>query len=269
MSSLSLFWEDRVKGGENFVTNKAVKISEALGGRLPFGWSPFVKCYIEGDSIIELWFRLTSLKGNSCDFLAIMKFAACCEDHRPQDENLANQSSIWQSDSLRPFWTESCRFMESRADYRTSMFVIVPEAIENPERMRIWVVPSFVWLVGLETSDNIYSRLREAIERFQFDTKFSTRITDRKGNIRQSLRRTPRKNAKLPNQIVQNGTEVMDTIPDDETQMQWRLFPASHLDPQEVIDSITIFLGHHFMMNTIKELSGLTFEVLQVLPRPI
>ena len=269
MSNLKSFWEDRLKRGEHFVTNKVVKISEALGGRLPFGWSPFVKCYIEGDAVIDLWCRLTGPEGNSCDFYAIMKCATCFDSHRASDETLLNQSSVWQPDDLPTPWTNPRRFMESRADDRTSVFVIVPEAIENPERMRVWVIPSLVWLVGLETFDEVYSSLREAIEGFQFGIKFSTRFTDRKANMFQSFGRTPRKIANLPNQVVQNGTEVVDTIPNDEAQTQWRLFPTLRLNPPELIDSITVFLGHHFMMNRVYEPSGLTLEVLQVLSCPI
>lgn len=269
MNAPKLFWEDKLKRGEYFITNKVVKISEALGGRLPFGWSPFVKCYIEGDSIIELWFRLTSVEGNSCDFLAIMKYATCRDNHRASNENLANRPPIWQANDLPSLWTDSRRLMEGRADDRTSMFVIIPEAIENPERMQVWVIPSFVWLVGLETFNEVYGSLWEAIERFPFSVKLITRLTDRKVQVIQDAFGTSRKVPKLPNHIVQNGAEVVDTISNDEAQTQWRLFPTLHLNPQELIESITIFLGHHFMMNRVYEPSGLTLKVLQVLPCPI
>lgn len=268
INNLRLFWEDRLKRGEYFVTNKVVKISEALGGRLPLGWSPFVKCYIEGDSVIELWFRLTSMEDNSCDFLAIMKCATCHDSHRT-NENSVNRPPIWQANNLPSLWTDTRRFMEDRADDRTSMFVIVPEAIKNPERMRVWVIPSFVWLVGLETFNEVYGSLRETAERFQFSGKQRTCITNRKVKVPQGCLGTSRKVPKLPNQVVQNGTEVMDTITSDKTQIQWRLFPALHLNPQELIDSITVFLGHHFIMNTFKEPSGLTLEILQVLSCPV
>jgi len=264
-----LFWEDRLKFGEHFVTNKVVKISEALGGRLPLGWPPFVKCYIEGDSIIELRFRLTSPEGNSCDFLGIMKCTTRFENHWPPDINLTGKSSVWQSNDLPSFEAESRRLMENRADDRTFMFVIVPEAIENPERMRVWVVPSLIWLIGLETLDEVYCSWREAIERFQFGGKLITLLIDRKAQVLQDFLGASRKAAKLPNHVIQYRAEIVDAVTSDKTQSQWRLFPTLHLDPQEFIDPITVFLGHHFMMNTVNKSSGLTLEVPQVLPCPI
>jgi hypothetical protein len=61
----------------------------------------------------------------------------------------------------------------------------------------------------------------------------------------------------------------VDAVASDEAQTHWRLFPTLQLNPQELIESITIFLGHHFIWDTINEPSGLTLEVLQVVPCPI
>lgn len=267
MSGHKLFWEDRLKRGENFITNKVVKISEALGGKLPFGWSPFVESYLEGDHNIELWFRLTSVKGNSCDFLAILKYATSLNGDRAPNHNLAHPCSIWQLDSLGNHpWAESRSLVDGQHESRAPVFVIVPEAIENPEGMRLWVVPSFVWPVGLETFNEVYGSLREALETFQFGRKVSTRLTCGKVQVLQDTLGASRKIPKLPNQVVQNGAEVMNTIPSDETQPQWRFFPTLQLNPQELVDSITIFLGHHFILDTFNEPGGLTLEVLQMLP---
>ncbi len=140
MSNPILFWEDRLKRGEHFVTNKVVKISEALGGRLPLGWCRFVKGYIEGDFDIELWFRLASPKWNSCDFLAIFTSTASVDFHRFGGAILKDmpQSSVRQLNGLSvSLRADSCACMESNHEDRSLMFVIVPEAIENPERMRV------------------------------------------------------------------------------------------------------------------------------------
>jgi hypothetical protein len=267
MSIPMLFWEDRLKWGENFITDKIVKISEALGGEQPFGWSPLVKSYIEGEHDIELWFRLTTVQGNSYDFLAFLKSATSVDCDRAFETALTNPSSVWQLDNSH--WatgTDCSGFMASQHKARTSVFVIVPEAIENPERMQVWVCPSFVWLVGLETFNDVYGSLREALETFQFGRKVSTRLTYRKVQVLQDTLGASRKIPKLPNQVVQNGAEVMDTIPSDETQTQWRLFPTLHLNPQELLNTITVFLGHHCIFNTFNEPSGLTLEVLHMFP---
>jgi hypothetical protein len=199
-----LFWEDRLKRGENFVTNKVMKISEALGGELPLGWSPFVKSYLEGNLNIELWFTLTSMKSNSCDFLAILKSATSVDSDRAPKHSLAHPSSVWQPIGLRnQCWTESRSLMDSQHEDRAPVFVIIPEAIENPERMRVWVVPSLVWLVGLETLNEVYCSLREAIERFHPIGKISALLTDRKVQVIQDFLGAARKAAKLPNQVIQ------------------------------------------------------------------
>jgi len=137
--------------------------------------------------------------------------------------------------------------------------------------MRVWVVTSFVWLVGLETFDEVYSSLRETIENFQSTRKSRRSLTGRKGksDFLQSRLRTPRKATQSPNQIIQSSTKIMDTIPDSKAQSRWRLFPSLQLDPQELIDSIAVFLGHHFIGYAFTEPSGLTLEVLHVLSCPI
>ncbi|MFC1901729.1 hypothetical protein ACFLX3_02230 [Chloroflexota bacterium] len=266
MSNLKkLFWEDKLERSEYFVTNKVVKISEALGGRLPLGWCRFTKSYIEGDFDIELWFRLTSPKGDSYDFLAVFTSTASVDSHRDGRTILKgiHQSSVRQLNSLSsPTRADSCAYVESNYEDRCPMFIIIPEAIENPERMRVWFAPSFVWLVGLKTSKNVYSRLRNAIELYLPSVKG----TGRESQVSQFTFRAPRKIPKMPNEIVQNGAEVVDTIPCDETQPQWRLFPTLQLNPQELVGSITIFLGYHFIWPVFNKPSGLTLKVIHVLP---
>ncbi len=273
MSNPSLFWEDRLKRGEHFVTNKVVKISDALGGKLPLGWSPFVESYIEGDHGFELWLRLTNAKGYSYDCLAVLKSVPCGHTDGSTDRaanlNSTYQPTIWQLDSVHgACYGDSYTLRDDQHKGGASMFVIVPEAIENPERMRVWVVPSFVRLVGLETSNEVYSRLREAMELFLPSIKISATFVGRKSQITQFRLGASRQNPKLPNKVVQNRTKVMDTIPNNKAQSQWRFFDTLHLIPLELINSITIYLGHHFFLRTSEVFSGLTLEIVQVLPCP-
>lgn len=269
MGNHNLFWEDRLKWGEYFVTNKVMKISEALGGRLPLGWCRFIKGYIEGDFDIKLWFRLISPKGASCDFLAVFTSTASLYFHRFGGSIFKNikQSPVCPlncfSDSSK---NDSCACMESNHKDRAPMFIIVPKAIEKPERMRLWFVPSLVRLVGLETFDDVYSRLRKTIVRFLPSFELGASRKDGKVQMCQFCLGAARKASKLPNKIVQNGAEIVDAVSDTEGQIRWQLFPTLQLVPLDLIDSFIIYLGYHSIWPAFNKPSGLTLKILHVLP---
>jgi hypothetical protein len=146
------------------------------------------------------------------------------------------------------------------------MFIIVPKAIEKPERMRVWFVPSLVRLIGLETSDDVYSRLRKTIVRFLPSIEFGAFRKGGKVQMCQFCLGATRKASKLPNKIVQNGAEIVDAVSDIESQIRWQLFPTLHLVPLDLINSFIIYLGYHFVWPAFNKPSRLTLEILHVLP---
>ncbi len=266
MGKSILFCEERLKLGEHFVTHKVVKVFEAFGGRLFLGWSPFIKCYLEGDFQVGHWIKIIGFPSESYDFLAIIEDAN-------RMNGVAGEPSLQAECSISQPHTSGfrgnlCAYLACHSEDRTSVFVIVPEAIENPERVQVWVIPSLVRLVGLETFDEVYGSLREALERFLSLSERLATLADRKGQVLQYLRGALGKDTELPHGIVQNGTEVMDTVSSEESQSGWKFFPTLRLNPQELIDSISVFLSHHFVRVTINEPSDLTVEVIHVHLRP-
>ena len=255
-----------LKLGEHFISNKVVKVSEALGGRLPLGWSPFVKCYLEEDSQVEIWIRVIGSQGESYNFLAIIESATHIHGMVAKT-TLQAGCPIGQQDSLE-FRSNLCALVEGDNEDGTSVFVFVPESIENPEGMRTWVIPSFVWLVGLETLNESYGTFREAIEQFQTLIKSFRSDAEREHYFIQSSLRQTRKVSKLPDNVIQDTTEIVDAISSNDAQAQWKLFPKLRFDPQKLIDSITIFLGHHFVWYAIEEPCDLSVEVVHVQLRP-
>ncbi len=255
-----------LKLGEHFISNKVVKVYEALGGRLPLGWSPFVKCYLEEDSQVEVWIRVIGSQGESYNFLAIIESASHMDGVVTEKSFQAGFPIGHQH--TPGFGNNLCSLVEGDNEDGTSVFVFVPESIENPEGMRTWVVPSCVWLVGLETLNESYGTFREAIEQFQTLIKsFRSDAKREHYSIQLSLWQT-RKVSKLPDNVIQDTTEIVDAISGDDAQAQWKLFPKLRFDPQKLIDSITIILGHHFVWYTIEEPCDLSVEVVHVQLRP-
>jgi hypothetical protein len=261
-----LFGEDRFKLGHYFISNEIVKVSEALGGRLSFGWSPFVECYLEGEAQLDVWLRVSGAQGERYNVLAIIESATHMYGMTP-NVRLHTSSTVGQSD-----------WLQNRGDRSTSMeyydedgavvFVIVPESMEYPERMRTWVIPSLVWLVWLETFDEVKGGFREALEQFQTLVKSLRTSAKRERNTIQSALRQTLNVSKLPDDVIQDTAEIVNTISGNDAQSRWKLFPNLHLEPQEVIDTVTIFLGHHFVWYTVDESSDLTVEVVHMQLRP-
>ena len=52
-----------------------MEIAKEIGDKFPFSWPIYVKCYIEGDFVTDIWYGLMSPYGNSCDFRIIMENA--------------------------------------------------------------------------------------------------------------------------------------------------------------------------------------------------
>ncbi|MFC2024104.1 hypothetical protein ACFLTJ_00775 [Chloroflexota bacterium] len=253
--------------GEYFFTNKLVKVSEALGGRLPFGFSPFVKGYLEGESYIELRFRLIDALGNCCEFLAIVEVAPCMHCKIVPSRGPMH-SAIRQSCRLSESRGDLCAFMETQDEDGGSMFIIVPEAVENPERMKVWFIPSLVFLVGLEFSKNVYYRLWEFINLVQAGLK----STGREANGKEQVTQIPFSKSfslpKMPDEVIKNRPEIVNAISCKESQFCREFIGNLELVPQDLFSAITVFLGHHFMCYSFNEHIKATLKVIDAVVCP-
>lgn len=135
----ALSGEDGFKPREHFITNEPVEGSEAGGGVLPLGRPRFFKCYRKGDSDIELWFRSVTTEGNGCDFPAVFCFATSLNSDAMSHE-WGDASPVGVVNDTQ-HWYELCVRKCGQDEGRALVFVVVPESIEDIERVRLGVHP--------------------------------------------------------------------------------------------------------------------------------
>jgi hypothetical protein len=161
-----------------------------------------------------------------------------------------------------------CASKETQDEDRSSMFVVVPEAVENPERMGLWFIPSLVCLVGLEASDGVYYRLGEALDFAQGFIKPIGFDADREGEFTQVPVGDIVGFPNIPEDIIKHRPEIMNTIPCKEAQFCRDFLGNLEFEPQDLLNSITIFFGHHFMCYSINKLSKPKVEVVDAAVYP-
>lgn len=239
-----------------FFTDKLIKVSEALGGGQPTGWCPFVETYAKGQIYLSLWLRVTSSHFESNDLFAIVEPRVFRVLH-PK-----GASSLTRFPFLSIYDVPISE--QNGGEDGGTVFVTIPKSMEEIERMQIWVIPSVVRLIRLETFNNIQNIVREKTKAFSaFSESFRT-LSNRESDVRQFSVGDAENFTNLPNDIIGDRAEVVNTIPCNNTQSQGDFLSFKKSDPMEVMDSITIFLGHHFIWYTVMESLNLSIEVIKV-----
>jgi hypothetical protein len=203
--------EERGQGGDDIVDDVPLYPSKGVGATPPRGYRPLPEEYVEGQQgvHVHLWVEPLSDGGGmgsvGCDLCAIFK--------RTQVD-VHGSGQMGRVGKVGPHTDGNLR------DVRCSMFVHVAKLVQLPKGVQRKLIPS---VVRLQSLDNC---LRSWVDAPDFVTTFPRRpfSVAKDGELRLSIERSGQMttsmmpNSEFVGKVVESGSEVVETVADDEAE---------------------------------------------------
>ncbi|MDA0264807.1 MAG: hypothetical protein O3A93_11210 [Chloroflexi bacterium] len=233
---------------DNFITDKVVQLQEEFSGiRSPCDLPVYLQDYLMGK--VQLRIDLHVLRNGNTHELKIM-----VQGHGTKP--LADTTSL---DIQHGVIANCCD------NHRGAMLVIVPESVENPERM-VLRIPSVVRLELLDNFQSLGGQERQGVGLVgeQGGEVFAMNSYGKGNSVRSSMFLS-----ELPNNVIDHRPQVMNTFSENEPEASRSVFDNFDMDFEPIIINTRLDLGNHLVRGWFKEIPGYTVEIGDILPCPL
>ena len=242
--------KDRLELGDDFIPNEIVHSAEVVIGGKNASGMPYTQSYMNRDFGLLVWSGATLGKAAPREFCAIL------------------YSHSWTSNSVARTSkgpVEVHATDDSQHHGRSSVFVGIPHVVQNTEGVSLNST-SISSVVRLEVLNQVLSGRREVVNSFK--GRLLKQILIARGVFsdreRDSLVNWRIKFPQTPNNVVQNGPQIMDTFSRNNAQTLRNLFIDPEMKRNTILSTLRVELGFYSKRTTFKEVPSLSIELTDV-----